>query len=484
MQCHVKNLVIYAAKVKCEEVVSVQKISGQNSHPTNTSKNFRKHMPSNKPGRWLWRGIVLSGVAVLSATAGALLALSLSTKPLMQSQLSPEERAIFDRGDRLTKNSLRITELAQPVNILILGVKVLTTDLNTPNAQVKKEGYQALVNSFTGLTDTMLLLRFDPTTGKLTALSIPRDTRTLVEGRGVTKINTANVVGGPALSAKSTSELLNGVQIDRYIRINVQGVEKLVDALGGVTVYVPKDMKYQDDSQHLYINLKAGKQHLNGNQALQLLRFRHDENGDIGRIQRQQMLMRSLMEQTLSPATLGRVPQILSVVQSHIDTNLSMEELMALASFGVQTNRSNVQMLMLPGQFSEAGRYKTSYWLPDKDRIASMMAQHFDVFSPGVSTAVDPAKIKVAIANSTGSDEAARSLIKNLEAAGYRNVYLAKSWSEPLDTTHIVAQQGDSNSAESIRNLLSIGEVRVESTGNLNSDVTIQLGKDWLQKND
>ena len=157
---------------------------------------------------------------------------------------------------------------------------------------------------------------------------------------------------------------------------------------------------------------------------------------------------------------------------------------MALASFGVQTNRSNVQMLMLPGQFSEAGRYKTSYWLPDKDRIASMMTQHFDVFSSGVSTAVDPAKIKVAIANSTGSDEAARSLIKNLKAAGYQNVYLAQSWNEPLDTTHIVAQQGDSNSAESIRNLLNLGEVRVESTGNLNSDVTIQLGKDWLQKND
>ncbi len=180
----------------------------------------------------------------------------------------------------------------------------------------------------------MLLLRFDPTTNKLTALSIPRDTRTEVEGRGVTKINTANVVGGPALSAKTTSELLNDVTIDRYIRINVQGVEKLLDAFGGVTVYVPKDMKYQDDSQHLYINLKAGKQHLNGNQALQLLRYRHDENGDIGRIQRQQMVMRSLMEQTISPATIGRIPQILSVVQSHIDTNLSMEELMALASCG------------------------------------------------------------------------------------------------------------------------------------------------------
>lgn len=484
MSCRVKNLVIYAASIKCEEVVSVQKISGQSSHSTSTSKNFRKHSLTTKSKRWLWRGIVLSGVAVLSATAGALLALSLSTKPLMHSKLSREEQAVFGQGDRFSQTGLRMTELTRPVNILVLGAKVLTTDINNPPPEDKNLRYQALVNSFQGLTDTMLLLRFDPTTKKLTALSIPRDTRTFVEGRGVTKINEANAVGGAPLSAKTTSELLNKVQIDRYIRINVQGVQQLVDALGGVTVYVPKDMKYQDDSQHLYINLKAGKQHLDGNKALQLLRFRHDANGDIGRIQRQQMLMRALMEQTLSPATLGRAPEILSVIQSHIDTNLSMEELMALASFGVQTNRSNVEMLMLPGHFSEARQYKTSYWLPDKERIVSMMAQHFDVSTPGISTTSDPAGVRVAIANSTGSDEAALQLVKNLKAAGYRNVYISSSWPEPLDTTHIVAQQGDTNSAQSIRSLLNLGEVRVESTGNLNSDVTIQLGKDWLQKSE
>jgi len=68
------------------------------------------------------------------------------------------------------------------------------------------------------------------------------------------------------------------------------------------------------------------------------------------------------------------------VIQSHIDTNLTIEELMALVGFGVQTQRSNVQMLMLPGQFSEPGQYKASYWLPDSDRIATMM-EHFNVSS-------------------------------------------------------------------------------------------------------
>ena len=104
----------------------------------------------------------------------------------------------------------------------------------------------------------MLLVRFDPQNKKLSVLSIPRDTRTYVEGRGLVKINEANYYGGPASSAKSVSGLLGGVGIDRYVTVNIQGIKSLVDALGGITMNVPKDMKYTDESQHLYIDLKAG----------------------------------------------------------------------------------------------------------------------------------------------------------------------------------------------------------------------------------
>lgn len=426
----------------------------------------------------------MTGVAMLSATAGALLAVSLSSTPLMQSQLSPEEQAIFGQGDRISGTGLGFSELTRPVNILVLGMSVLSTEVENPPPELRNLRYQAQVNSFAGLSDVMLLFRFNPETKKLVMLSIPRDTRTLVEGYGIKKINAANVDGGPALSAKAVSDLLGGVAIDRYVRINIQGVGKLIDALGGVTVYVPKDMKYSDDSQHLYVNLKAGKQHLNGDQALQLLRFRHDDLGDIGRIQRQQTVLRALMEQALNPATLGRLPQILSVIQSYIDTNLSVEELVALMGSGMRTNRSNVQMLMLPGRFSEAGEYNASYWLPDSDRIASVMAQHFDVASQTSLEAIDRSYLKVAIQDSTKSDRAVQALVNTLQEAGYRNVYIAQPWSEPLDVSHIVAQQGDQYSAEVIRSALGFGEVRVESTGNLRSDVTIQLGQDWLQRQD
>lgn len=271
--------------------------------------------------------------------------------------------------------------------------------------------------------------------------------------------------------------------IDRYIRINVLGVGKLIDALGGVTVYVPKDMKYQDDSQRLYINLKAGKQHLNGDQALQLLRFRHDELGDIGRIQRQQMVIRALMDQALNPVTVAQLPKILNVVKENIDTNLTVEELVALVGFGVRTNRANMHMFMLPGRFSQKEEYIASYWLPNQNGIARMMSQHFGLETTREFRAINSSSLRVVIQDSTGSDRSdLRPLISSLEKFGYRNIRVSVPWTQPLEVTNIIAQQGDGDSAESIRDALGFGEVRVESTGILDSDISIQVGKDWLEK--
>lgn len=465
--------------------MTIQRTSAEENQSGNVAKNSNRKIPNSKTGRWLWFWVGMSGIAMVSATAGALLAVSLTSTPLQQAQLSPQEEAVFD-GDRISGSGFKFSQLTRPVNILLMGMSVLPPDVDNPPAETKNLGYQAQVNSFDGLSDVMLLIKFDPETKKIIMLSVPRDTRTEIEGLGIKKINYANVKGGPALTAKTVSNLLDGVAIDRYVRINVLGVAKLIDALGGVTVYVPKDMKYQDESQHLYINLKAGKQHLNGDQALQLLRFRHDALGDIGRIQRQQMVLRALMDQSLNPATVAQLPKVLDVVKEHIDTNLTVEELVALVGFGVRTNRSNMQMLMVPGRFSEKNEYDASYWLPNKQGIAKLMAQNFGVESQQAQEqqTTEPGSLRVAIQDSTGSDyNTLRPLIRTLEKAGYRNVYVSKPLSqEPLDVSKFVAQQGDGNSAASIRDLLGFGEVSVESTGNIASDVSIQIGKDWLQQ--
>ena len=445
-------------------------------------KGQGKNPRPSKSGRWLWFAVGMGGIAIVSGLAGALLAVSWESTPLQQAQLSPQEEAVFD-GDSISGNGLQFSQLTRPVNILLMGMSVLPPDVQNPPSESKNLRYLPQINSFDGLADVMLLIKFDPETKKIVMLSVPRDTRTQIEGYGTKKINAANVEGGPALTAKTVSNLLGGVGIDRYVRINVLGVSKLIEALGGVNIYVPKDMKYRDDSQHLYINLKAGQQHLSGEQALQLLRYRHDELGDIGRIQRQQMVLRALIEQTLNPTTITRLPDILNVVKENIDTNLSIEELVALVGFGSKINRSNMQMLMLPGRFSGTHEFDASYWVPDGRNIAKVMTQHFGLEAKTTETSSsDPSRLRVAIQDSTGSDRSQlRPLIKSLEKAGYTNIFVSKPWGEPLDVTHIVAQQGDGNSAESIRSLLGFGEVRVESTGNISSDITIQVGKDWFQ---
>ncbi len=435
--------------------------------------------PANR-GRVNWITLGLTGVGLIAASAGAMLAVSLSSTPLMQRKLTTAEASVFDKGEISRTGNLKLPALTRPVNILVMGTKVLSSDLDTVPPELAAQGYHSLINSFEGLTDTMLLIRFNPEDKQISILSIPRDTRTEIPGIGVGKINRANAEGGPALAADATSELLGGVGIDRYVTLNVQGVEALVNALGGVTVHVPKDMKYQDDSQHLYINLKAGRQRLNGDQVLQLLRFRYDEYGDIGRIQRQQMVMRALMEQALNPATITRLPQILSVIQSHLDTNLSVEELVALVGFGTTVNRSNTQMLMLPGEFSNPEEFDASYWLPSYRQIDDIVAQHFN-FGTVSNSDTRPENVRITIQDGTEQPAMAQNMRLRLREAGYADTGIGQSWNERLSVTRIVAQQGDSRKANAVRDALGFGEVRIETTGDLASDVTIQLGKDALR---
>jgi polyisoprenyl-teichoic acid--peptidoglycan teichoic acid transferase len=434
----------------------------------------------NFSGKWFLTALGLTGCALLSATAGAMLAVSLSSTPLRQVALSPEEAAVFNNQQAISYQNLQLPALNRPVNILVVGTKVLTSDVK--EAATPDLGYHAPVNSLEGLTDTMLLLRFDPQKQKLTMVSIPRDTKADIEGYGEKKINEANSLGGPALTAETVSHLLEGVAIDRYVRINVQGIEKLIDALGGVTVYVPKDMKYNDFSQHLYIDLKQGEQHLNGEKFLQFSRFRHDANGDIGRIQRQQQLMRALLEQTLKPATLLKIPDILKVIQANIDTNLSLEELLALAGFASKTQRSDVQMLLLPGDFNGDGRQGISYWLPNQSKIQDLVAQHFDHGSFSAEIGETTVATRVAVEDSIDNPEAVQTMVRYLRSAGYENVFVTKPSSPALETTKIIAQNGDNSLANTLSDTLGLGEVLIESTGNLSSDITIKIGQDWQEK--
>ena len=195
------------------------------------------------------------------------------------------------------------------------------------------------------------------------------------------------------------------------------------------------------------------------------------------------------MEQALKPQTLLKIPDILSILQAYIDTNLTTEELFAIAGMAAQTKRNDVQMLMLPGDFNSNGRRQVSYWLPNQGKIQALMAQYFDHTAESTnlngeelrseSTSPDPMKIRIAIQDGSDNPEAVKALVRYLNKLGYGRVMVASNWREPLKSTRIVAQNGDALGATNVQTNLGFGEILVESTGYLMSDVTIQLGKDW-----
>ncbi|NJM76534.1 MAG: LCP family protein [Acaryochloridaceae cyanobacterium RU_4_10] len=414
----------------------------------------------------------------VSAGLGATIAL------LSPFQLSPQSNSKAGFGD-LFKSGFQYG-VSRPVNILVMGIDE-GIDLKEERKAEKKA--ESPSDAFKSRSDTMLLVRLNPDIQKASLLTIPRDTQVDIPGLGVEKINAANWKGGPELAAEVVSHTLNGVEVDRYVRVSTGAFRDLVDVVGGVEVFVPREMKYDDNTQKLHIDLKPGLQTLDGKQAEGFVRFRHDDLGDIGRTQRQQMLMKALQKKFQNPLLLARVPEIFSVMQKHIDSNLSLGEMLALVQFGMQVKPNQFQMVMLPGRFSMPDEFPLSYWLMDRTATNKVMKTYFEVEPPAAdiaetdtTSATNPADVKIVVQNASGDPEGSRRMADYLVQAGFVNVEIETDSPEPLNTTQVVPQWGNLEVAQQLQQKIPKSEVTTDSTGNLRSDITIRVGKDWVKQ--
>jgi LCP family protein required for cell wall assembly len=316
-------------------------------------------------------------------------------------------------------------------------------------------------------------------------LSIPRDTQVELPGIGIAKINDANVEGGPALTARVVSRTLNDVPIDRYVRVTTDAFRELVDLVGGVEVFVPYPMQYEDVTQNLKIDLDKGWQTLNSDQAEQFARFRKDQNGDIGRVQRQQALLKALRQRVVSPTVLPRLPQIIRVMQQYIDTNLSLEEMLALVGFGLDLEQDDFKMVLLPGRFSELNEYVASYWIMDsagRDRVMREYFQQSPSWSSLDAISRSPNQVRIAIQNATNDPQLGQRVAQYLAEKDFHNVYIVQDWPDQLRQTEIIVQQGDLEAAAALKKVLGLGQVEASSTGDIDSELTIRVGEDWLNR--
>ncbi len=263
-------------------------------------------------------------------------------------------------------------------------------------------------------TDTIILMNIDPRTKSLNAISIPRDSKVYLPGEhGVQKINAAHAIGGIGMTIKTIEDTL-GVKIDRYVMVHDQAVREIVDALGGVDIYVEKNMHYNDYSGKLFINLQKGNNHLNGKEVVGYLRFRHDPLGDIGRTQRQQWFLRGLMEALKKPETLAKLPEIINVAKKYVKTNMSFYELSQYAGLAKHLDMDKVEIAMLPGAPNKKGYI--SYWILDPEKTQEVVDRL--IYREKVNPSEINAQIKAGIMYSDGNEEEANLIKDQLSTLG------------------------------------------------------------------
>lgn len=260
--------------------------------------------------------------------------------------------------------TFRIGLLRRPVNILVIGTDI-TYDRETLKPMPNRKGR----------ADTILLAHIDPIKERISILSIPRDTLVDIPSYGKQKINFANAWGGLKLTKQIITEM-TGKKIDYFVEVKPTAVIKLIDALGGVTLYVEVNMRYRDRAQGLNIDLKKGWQKLSGRQAHDYIRYRDNFRGDIVRIEHQQNFMKAVVKEMIKPSKVLRAPQALYTAMQEIKTDLPISKIIRLLNMSRMMALDDIYTVTIPGDVTmEAG--VGSVWIPDQVAFEKELNQYF-----------------------------------------------------------------------------------------------------------
>ncbi len=214
------------------------------------------------------------------------------------------------------------------------------------------------VDEFAHRSDTLMVGAVDFIAKEVRILSIPRDTLVNIPRYGFMKVNSAYALGGDDLVKRTIEEFI-GVEIDYIVSVNYQGFIDIVDMLGGVDMTVERDMNYDDRRGDVHIHIEAGDHHFDGETALNFARFRHDAAGDFGRIERQQALMKAILDQAIRFKTFFQLQNIASVIEENVNLTVNVEsqreppeigfdQVVSLLNFMSMLEDEDVQFSLVP----------------------------------------------------------------------------------------------------------------------------------------
>ena len=371
----------------------------------------------------------------------------------------------------------------------------------------------------TKLTDTIIVASYNPNTQKATMMSIPRDTfvgYSEKKATGSDKINAIySIKNGPEGVLEEVNELTD-LDIKYYAVVETDALVKLVDAIGGVTFNVPIDMKYDDPTQNLHIDLKAGEQEIDGAKAEQLLRFRHNNNGtsypaeygdnDIGRMRTQREFMSETMRQTLKVENIFKLGQILDIAKESIETNINFNDAKDYLPYLVEFKTENLVSDTLPGQpkmMNDLWFYKCDekatkelvnklFYKRDNAEGEDTNTTNTTKTTSKTTSAENKTKeqLNIQIVDGTGGTDKYEKAIQALEAAGFKVTKPTTTTSKSKKKTNttpitssrtVITNQKYANDEiiNEIKTILGTGDISNNASTTSQSDISITIGTDY-----
>lgn len=453
----------------------------KNKHAKTRGKKDRK----NKKG---WKKVLLVIVIILLIAIGWFTYRTIKNGGGLSGML-----ATVVGHDENTKKDLK------EIKVLILGV---STDIDAE------------------LTDTIMVASYNPNTQKANLLSIPRDTFTGTNTKRAVASQKINSLYNINKTPEKTLEAVNkltGLDIEYYVVVRTEALIKLVDAIGGVDFNVPIDMKYDDTSQDLHIDLKAGEQHIDGAKAEQLLRFRHNNfqrgvgqtsypteygDNDFGRMRTQRDFIIATLKQTLKPSNIFKIGQILEIAHKNVDTNIKLSLAKDYIPYAVELDSENITSATLPGSTPDITKTNSvSIFVADKTETKKLIQSMFyadaqensdetntinNTVSNKTSNSTTTEQeeqtstdIKIELQNASGDSSKLVEAKKLLEEAGYTVKQTGKSKKTLAKTIITNKKDVTSENLKNIKQVLGKGDITTNKVAGSTVDVTIVIGKDF-----
>ena len=362
------------------------------------------------------------------------------------------------------------------------------------------------------LSDTIIVVSYNPNTQRAVLLSIPRDTFTgenPKRAKAADKINAIyNLTKDPQETLDAVNEL-TGLDIKYYAVVKTEALIELVDAVGPIEYYVPTTMDYDDPTQDLHIQFEEGLQEIDGEEAEELLRFRKNNDGtsfpyeygdnDIGRMRNQREFISAVIDQTVTAGNITKLGEILDIAQRNLITNIDFNAVKDYLPYVVEFSTQNLQTAVLPGTTPDMSETNNvSIYVADEEETEALIQSLFypeeqtetdgnNVNGTNTTNAVDTntansttskSDIKIEVLNGSGSSSNLQKAVDLLEEAGY-DVTKTGPTSTITKTMIYNKKEISESNLEDIQETLGAGTIQNSKSSTSKVQVQIVLGKDF-----